>query len=69
VIESLRRSRVWWCVATIPELGRLRQEDCKLEASQGYLIRPYHKERKENKIWGRYTSGMKKIILKILLPS
>jgi hypothetical protein len=34
--------RAWWCT-----LGRLRQEDCELEASLCYLGRPYLKKRIE----------------------
>jgi hypothetical protein len=34
----------WWCISVIPALTRLRQED--LEASLGYIVRPYLKRTK-----------------------
>jgi hypothetical protein len=29
----------WWYTSVIPELGRLRQEDHRFEASLGYIAR------------------------------
>jgi hypothetical protein len=34
------RSQMWWYTLVIPVLGRLRQEDGKLEAMLGYIVRP-----------------------------
>jgi hypothetical protein len=31
---------VWWLTPVIPALGKLRQEDCKVEASLSYRVRP-----------------------------
>jgi hypothetical protein len=30
---------IWWYMPEIPTFGRLRQEDHKLEASLGYIVR------------------------------
>jgi hypothetical protein len=43
------QSQKWWCMPGISALGRLRQEDCKFQASLSYM-KPYpKKERKERK--------------------
>jgi hypothetical protein len=34
-------------------LGRLRQEDCKFEASMGYIVRPEKKKKEKKKKEGR----------------
>jgi hypothetical protein len=36
--------QAWWCAPAIPALERLRQEDH--EASLGYIVRSFLKERK-----------------------
>jgi hypothetical protein len=36
-----------WCTPVIPTLRKWRQENCKLEASLGYIVRPCLKELKE----------------------
>jgi hypothetical protein len=39
-IENLRiLSQTWWFTLVIPVLGRLRREDCKLEASVGFIFK------------------------------
>jgi hypothetical protein len=43
-------------MSVIPELWRLRQEDCKLEASLGYIARPCVK--KESK-WKKMYANTK----------
>jgi hypothetical protein len=40
---------VWWCTPVIPALRRLREEDQELEASLGYLVRPYLKTPQKTK--------------------
>jgi hypothetical protein len=41
---------VWWHTLVISALWRLRQKDCELEASLGYISRFYLKKPKNNKI-------------------
>jgi hypothetical protein len=43
------RSQEWWCTPVILVLRKLRQEDIKLEASLGYIVRPYIKNKLTNK--------------------
>jgi hypothetical protein len=37
---------VWWCILVIPALGRLKQEDLKLNTSLVYIARPCIKQPK-----------------------
>jgi hypothetical protein len=39
---------MWWDRTLIPAIKRLREEECKFEASRGYIARPYlkHKQKK-----------------------
>jgi hypothetical protein len=46
VIKEIYASQVWWCTPVILALGRLRQEDCKFEASLDYGMRLCLKKKK-----------------------
>jgi hypothetical protein len=44
IIQSFSQSKengsqVWWPMAAIPALGRLRHEDHKFQSSMGYMVR------------------------------
>jgi hypothetical protein len=43
-ISSLR---LWWLPPEIPALGKLRQEDCKNQASLGYIVSPISRKKTE----------------------
>jgi hypothetical protein len=36
--QKAGESQAWWCTPVIQELEGLRQEDCDLQASLGYLV-------------------------------
>jgi hypothetical protein len=38
--EMRHSSWVWWNTPVIPERGRWRKENCKFQASLGYIVRP-----------------------------
>jgi hypothetical protein len=38
----------WWCTLVILPLRRLRQEDCELDASLGFIVKPYKQTNKPN---------------------
>jgi hypothetical protein len=40
---------VWWCMPVILTFVRLRQENCELKTSLGYIVRPYLKKKKKRK--------------------
>ena len=40
---------MWWHIHVISALQRLRQENHKFEANQGYTIKPYLKKKKKKK--------------------
>jgi hypothetical protein len=40
-------SWAWWHKPVIPELWRLRQEDCEFEVILGYIVRPVSKNNKK----------------------
>jgi hypothetical protein len=44
--KKLVASQVGWCTVVIPELRRLRQEDCEYEVSFSYKVRPCLKKTK-----------------------
>jgi hypothetical protein len=46
-ISSPFQSPLCWHVSVISALERLRQENCKLGASQSYIARPYLKKKKK----------------------
>lgn len=37
-------SWAWWHTTVGPARGKMRQEDCKCEASRGYVVKPYFKQ-------------------------
>jgi hypothetical protein len=50
-------------MSVIPTLGRLRQEDCELDASLGYTAKPYLRKKKNsgrNKV--RRKCGYKRMV-------
>jgi hypothetical protein len=53
---------VWWYIPVIPALGKLRQEDCKLEASLYYKVRPCLKKKQREK--KNHLKWLKKLVLK-----
>jgi hypothetical protein len=42
--------QAWWCTREAEAPQKMRKEDCKFEASQVYLARPFLKKTKINKI-------------------
>jgi hypothetical protein len=40
-------NRAWWGMSIIPAPKKYRQEDCKLEASLGYILRSCVKKKKK----------------------
>jgi hypothetical protein len=50
LVKKSRMGWMWWCMPIIQALGRLRQEDCKLEGSMNNIIRSsLEKKRKKQK--------------------
>jgi hypothetical protein len=56
--------QTWWYTPIIPELRRLRQENCEIESSLGYLVRPCLKKQinktKTNKTLGKENEDLSK---------
>jgi hypothetical protein len=47
-----KRSQVCWYMPIIPALGKLKQEDCKVKARLGYIVRPSLKKKKRGlEVW------------------
>jgi hypothetical protein len=43
----MKASWVWWYIPVISALGSQRQENCKSEASLGYIVRPCIKKEED----------------------
>jgi hypothetical protein len=40
---------VWWYIPVIPTLGSCGKRDCKFWATLGYIVRSYHKTRRNER--------------------
>jgi hypothetical protein len=47
--EWQERGGDWWCLPVIPALRRLRLEDCEVQSSLGYIVKPCLKTPKKTK--------------------